>query len=413
MIPGRWVTHLLGRPAPRRRFVTPADVPATVDAVTPVDGVAAADGSPVAEAVEADGDPGLSTTIARLVPGTELRDGIDRILRARTGGLIVLGYDEELERICDGGFELDVEFSPTRLRELSKMDGAVVLSTDGARIRRANVHLVPDPGLPTTESGTRHKAAERTAAQTGYPVVSVSRSTGIVTVYLNGHRHPIQTSETILSRANQAMATLERYRSRLDETTRQLSLVELNDCATVRDVLAVVHCLELVRRVAREISSDVAELGVDGRQLALQLAELVGNTEALRRLLVRDYIRTEPVDDAMVDRTLVALDGLLEVDLLELTNLAPPLGFPATYEALDTAVGPRGYRVLAEIPRVPLRRAEPVIAAFGSLSGLVSASASEIEGVDGIDAHLARQIREGLSRLSESGAVRSAESGTV
>ncbi|MFF0451919.1 DNA integrity scanning diadenylate cyclase DisA [Nocardia africana] len=369
------------------------------------------DGVPV-EAVEADGDPGLSATIARLVPGTELRDGIDRILRARTGGLIVLGYDEELERICDGGFELDVEFSPTRLRELSKMDGAVVLSTDGARIRRANVHLVPDPGLPTTESGTRHKAAERTAAQTGYPVVSVSRSTGIVTVYLNGHRHPIQTSETILSRANQAMATLERYRSRLDETTRQLSLVELNDCATLRDVLAVVHCLELVRRVAREISSDVAELGVDGRQLALQLAELVGNTEALRRLLVRDYIRTEPVDDAMVDRTLAALDGLLEVDLLEFTNLAAPLGFPATFEALDTAVDPRGYRVLAEIPRVPLRRAEPVIAAFGSLSGLVSASASDIEGVDGIDAHLARQIREGLSRLSESGAVRSAESGT-
>ncbi|WP_063065512.1 DNA integrity scanning diadenylate cyclase DisA [Nocardia violaceofusca] len=368
---------------------------------------------PAAEAVRADDDPGLSTTIARLVPGTELRDGIDRILRARTGGLIVLGYDEELERICDGGFELDVEFSPTRLRELSKMDGAVVLSTDGARIRRANVHLVPDPGLPTTESGTRHKAAERTAAQTGYPVVSVSRSTGIVTVYLNGHRHPIQTSETILSRANQAMATLERYRSRLDETTRQLSLVELNDCATVRDVLSVVHCLELVRRVAREISSDVAELGVDGRQLALQLAELVGNTEALRRLLVRDYIRSEPVDDAMVDRTLAALDGLLEVDLLELTNLAPALGFPATFEALDTAVGPRGYRVLAEIPRVPLRRAEPVIAAFGSLSGLVSASASEIEGVDGIDAHLARQIREGLSRLSESGAVRSTESGTV
>ncbi|WP_372466014.1 DNA integrity scanning diadenylate cyclase DisA [Nocardia spumae] len=383
------MTHLLGRPAPLRGFATPADV----DTV--------------------DGDPGLNSTIARLVPGTELRDGIDRILRAHTGGLIVLGYDEELERICDGGFELDVEFSATRLRELSKMDGAVVLSTDGTRIRRANVHLVPDHSLPTTESGTRHKAAERTAAQTGHPVVSVSRSTGIVTVYLNGFRHPIQTSETILSRANQAMATLERYRSRLDETTRQLSLVELNDCTTLRDVLAVVHCLELVRRVAREITSDVDELGVDGRQLALQLAELVGNTETLRRLLVRDYVRTDPVADTVVDRALSGLDALLEVDLLELTNLAAPLGFPPSVEALDIAVGPRGYRVLAEIPRVPLRRAEPVIAAFGSLAGLVSASASEIERVEGIDADLAHQIREGLSRLAESGTVRTTEFGAL
>ncbi|WP_038551682.1 DNA integrity scanning diadenylate cyclase DisA [Nocardia nova] len=346
-----------------------------------------------------------AATIARLVPGTELRDGIDRILRAHTGGLIVLGYDERLERICDGGFELDVEFSPTRLRELSKMDGAVVLSTDGTRIRRANVHLVPDHSLPTAESGTRHKAAERTAAQAGFPVVSVSRSTGIVTVYFDGGRHPIQTSETILARANQAMATLERYRSRLDESARQLSLAELNDCATLRDVLAVVHCLELVRRVAREIGSDVDELGVDGRQLALQLAELVGNTDTLRRLLVRDYLRAEPAGDAELEHALDGLDGLLEVDLLELTNLAPPLGFPATIEALDAAVGPRGYRVLAEIPRVPLGRAEPVIAAFGSLSGLVSASAAEIEGVGGIDAELARQIREGLARLAEPGTV--------
>lgn len=381
MIPDRWVTHLLGRSAPRGRSTAQADAVGYAE------------------------DPRPGAVIARLVPGTELRDGIDRILRARTGGLIVLGYDEELERICDGGFELDVEFSPTRLRELSKMDGAVVLSTDGTRIRRANVHLVPDHSLPTTESGTRHKAAERTAGQTGFPVVSVSRSTGIVTVYLNGYRHTIQTSETILSRANQAMATLERYRSRLDETTRQLSLVELNDCATLRDVLAVVHCLELVRRVAREIGSDVDELGVDGRQLALQLAELVGNTDMLRRLLVRDYLRDAPGDDAILDRALADLDSLLEVDLLEFTNLAPPLGFPATVEALDAAVAPCGYRVLAEIPRVPLRRAEPVIAAFGSLSGLVSASAAEIEGVGGIDAELARQIREGLSRLAEFGTV--------
>ncbi|MFF3571856.1 DNA integrity scanning diadenylate cyclase DisA [Nocardia jiangxiensis] len=347
----------------------------------------------------------LRDVIARLVPGTQLRDGIDRILLARTGALIVLGHDEPVERICDGGFELDVEFSPTRLRELSKMDGAVVLSTDGGRIRRANVHLVPDPALPTVETGTRHKAAERTAAQTGYPVISVSRSTGIVTVYLGGLRHLVQPSQSILSRANQAMGTLERYRSRLDETARLLSIVELEDFTTLRDVLSVLHCLELVRRVGREIDSDVGELGIDGRQLALQLAELVGETDTLRRLLVRDYLRAHPVDEANVDAALLELDGLLEVDLLDLVNLGPALGFPATLEALDTAVCPRGYRLLAEIPRVSLSSVESVVAVYGSLSSLLSATADELETLDGIDNQLARQIREGLSRLAESGGV--------
>ncbi|MEV6772715.1 DNA integrity scanning diadenylate cyclase DisA [Nocardia sp. NPDC051030] len=341
--------------------------------------------------------------IARLVPGTQLRDGIDRILRAGSGGLVVLGYDERVERLCDGGFELTAEFAPTRLRELSKMDGAVVLSTDGSRIVRANVHLVPDPALPTVESGTRHKAAERTAAQTGYPVVSVSASTGLVTIYVHGARHLVQDSATILSRANQAMATLQRYRVRLDELTRRLSALEIEDFATLRDVLTVVHCLELMRRTAGEIEQDVLELGVDGRQLALQLTELVVDTENLRRLLVRDYVVGEAVGEAQVDRALTRLDGLTDNDLLELANLAPALGCPATLEALDTAVGPRGYRLLAQIPRVPFRRVEPLVDVFGTLRALLGATQADLEAVDGVNAQLARRIREGLARLGEHG----------
>lgn len=341
--------------------------------------------------------------IARLVPGTQLRDGIDRILRGRTGGLIVLGYDDRVENICDGGFELDVEFAPTRLRELSKMDGAVVLSTDGARIVRANVHLVPDPALPTVESGTRHKAAERTAAHTGYPVVSVSRSTGIITVYAHGARYVVQESPTILTRANQAMATLQRYRARLDEVTRRLSALEIEDFATLRDVLTVVHCLELMRRTAGEIDQAVLELGVDGRQLALQLAELVADTENLRRLLVRDYLVAEQAGETQADRALARLDALAEPDLLELADLAPPLGYPATIEALDTPVGPRGYRLLAEIPRVAFRRVEPLVGVFGTLRALLDATQADLEAVEGISPATARRIREGLSRLAVNG----------
>lgn len=342
----------------------------------------------------------VRAVIARLVPGTQLRDGVDRILRAGGGGLVVLGYDERVEHICDGGFELDVEFAPTRLRELSKMDGAVVLSTDGSRIVRANVHLVPDPALPTVESGTRHKAAERTAAHTGYPVISVSRSTGLVTVYVNGARHLVQDSPTILSRANQAMATLQRYRFRLDEVTRRLSELEVDDFATLREVLTVLHCLELMRRTAGEIEEDVLELGTDGRQLALQLTESTADTENLRRLLVRDYLVAEVAGEPEADRALARSDALADAELLELANLAPALGYPATVEALDTAVAPRGYRLLAQIPRVPFRKVEPLVHAFGGLRALLEATQADLEAVDGMNAQLARRIREGLAGLS-------------
>ncbi len=253
--------------------------------------------------------PTLRETIARLAPGTALRDGLERILRGRTGALIVIGYDDSVEAICDGGFELDVRYAPTRLRELSKMDGAVVLSSDGGRIVRANVQLVPDPSIPTEESGTRHRSAERTAIQTGYPVISVSHSMSIVTVYVAGERHVIPDSAAILSRTNQTIDTLERYKTRLDEVSRQLSTAEIEDFVTLRDVMTVVQRLEMVRRISLEIDSDVVELGTDGRQLKLQLEELVGDNDTARELIVRDYhANPEAPTAAQVSATLEELD---------------------------------------------------------------------------------------------------------
>ncbi|PPZ57677.1 DNA integrity scanning diadenylate cyclase DisA, partial [Neisseria gonorrhoeae] len=148
---------------------------------------------------------------------------------------------------------------------------------------RANVQLVPDHKIPTVESGTRHRAAERTAMQTGYPVVSVSQSMSIVSVYISGIRHVVEGSATILSCANQAVATLERYKARLDENTRQLSVVEIEDFVTLRDGQRVAQRLEMVRRVSVEIEQNVLELGTDGRQLALQLEELLGDNDIDRQ----------------------------------------------------------------------------------------------------------------------------------
>jgi diadenylate cyclase len=348
--------------------------------------------------------PTLRETIARLAPGTALRDGLERILRGRTGALIVIGYDDSVEGICDGGFELDVRYAPTRLRELSKMDGAVVLSSDGGRIVRANVQLVPDPSIPTEESGTRHRSAERTAIQTGYPVISVSHSMSIVTVYVAGERHVIPDSAAILSRANQTIDTLERYKTRLDEVSRQLSTAEIEDFVTLRDVMTVVQRLEMVRRISLEIDSDVVELGTDGRQLKLQLEELAGgDIDTARELIVRDYhANPDPPTAAQVSATLEELDSLSDNELLDFTTLARVFGYPSTAEAQDSAMSSRGYRAMAGIPRLQFAHVDLLVRSFGSLQGLLAATSDDLQSVEGIGSMWARHIREGLSQLAES-----------
>jgi diadenylate cyclase len=350
--------------------------------------------------VPIDRDDPLRATLALVAPGTTLRDGLERILRGRTGALIVLGHDKAVEALCTGGFPLDVEFSSTRLRELCKMDGAVVLSSDGTRIVRAAVHLMPDPAIPTEESGTRHRTAERVAKQTGHPVISVSQSMRIIGLYVNGHRHVLDDSAAILSRANQALATLERYKLRLDEVSGTLSALEIEDLVTARDAIAVVQRMEMVRRIADEIEGYVIELGTDGRLLALQLDELMAGVDSDRTLVIRDYLpsakRIRMADEALLD-----LDRLTAGELIDLTAVAKALGYPGTTEAMDAGVSPRGFRLLAKVPRLPTTVVERLVEHFGSLQRLLGATVEDLQAVDGVGDARARGVREGLSRLAE------------
>src|SRR5450756_1599825 len=261
-------------------------------------------------------DEQLRATLAAVAPGTDLRDGLDRILRGRTGALIVLGYDKTVESICSGGFTLDVEFSATRLRELCKMDGAVVVDRDLKHIARAAVQLLPDPTIETTESGTRHRTAERVAKQTGYPVISVSQSMRIVALYVGDVRCVLEDTDAILSKANQALATLERYKARLDEVGGTLSALEIEDLVTVRDVSAVVQRLEMVRRISEEISGYGIELGTEGRLLALQLGELIGGLGTDREQVIRDYVDVARKGRSLaeVQANLAGIEDLMAVD---------------------------------------------------------------------------------------------------
>lgn len=343
----------------------------------------------------------LRATLAEVAPGRALRDGLERILRGRTGALIVLGYDRTVESICSGGFQLDVEFSSTRLRELAKMDGAIVVDPEVSRILRAAVQLLPDPTIETSESGTRHRTAERVAKQTGFPVISVSASMRIIALYVGDQRHVLEDPDAILSRANQALATLERYKSRLDEVSGTLSALEIEDLVTVRDVAAVVQRLEMVRRISEEIAGYVVELGADGRLLSLQLDELTGGIGADRELVVRDYLdgaRRERDEDAVM----AALAALDPTQLLDLGHIAGVLGLPGGGEALDGATAPRGYRLLSKVPRLPVAIVDRLVGHFGSLQKLLAAGIEDLMAVDGVGEQRARTVREGLSRLAES-----------
>jgi len=351
--------------------------------------------------VERSDDDLLRTTLAAVAPGTDLRDGLERILRGRTGALIVLGNDRVVESLSTGGFPVDIEFSATRLRELSKMDGAIVLDRDATRILRANTQLVPDSSIETAESGTRHRTAERVAIQTGFPVVSVSQSMRIIALYVAGRRHVVEGSATILSKANQALQTLERYKSRLDEVTSTLSALEVEDLVTVRDVAGVLQRLEMVRRISEEISDYAVELGTDGRLLSLQLEELTGGLGNDRELVIRDYLASTKSTKS-VELALADLVELSSTELLDLSAGARAVGFTIVGDGLDSAVSPRGYRLLTKVPRLPNAIVDRLVEHFDSLQRLLAANLEDLMDVDGVGEGRARAVREGLSRLAES-----------
>ncbi|MHA2789833.1 DNA integrity scanning diadenylate cyclase DisA [Corynebacterium sp. S7] len=343
----------------------------------------------------------LRGTLIQLAPGTHLRDGLERIQRGKTGALIVLGNEDAVTEICDGGITFDSPFSPTLMRELSKMDGAVILSTDCTRIVRANVQLVPSPSYPTVESGTRHRSAERTALQTGSPVISVSASMGTITLYVEGERHVLEEPEVIMTRANQQLATMERYRSRLDLANQRLFVAEMNNYAVVSDVINVLQRELLLKRAGQDLDRDVIELGTDARQLRLQLTELRGDNDTQIELLLRDYLVTPGVPRGEeVAEAAAALDRLPDSEVMSAGTIARILNLPGTEESLLREIRPRGYRALSRIPRVQEFLMHRLVEAFGDLNGLMEASVDELGQAENISPLWARHVHDGLKRLS-------------
>ena len=343
-------------------------------------------------------DPNLLSAIARVAPGTPLRQGIDDIIRAREGALIVVGEPSELAFMFSGGIKLDQAFTPQLLYELAKMDGAIIVNGAIARIAQANVQLMPDPTIPSNETGTRHRTAERVARQTKALVISISQQRETVTLFVARHRYLLDPIADVLAKTNQALATLETYRQRLDQVVTRLTALEFQNAVMLDDVLVALQRAELTTRMADFIERACTELGSEGRLIRMRLEEQVSEVPGAKAAIVYDYHAGGGAED--VAESLKALAQLPYQQLLEFELLAV-LGYPATTNPLDHSVSPRGFRVLTYVPRLPENVIQRLVGELGGLEGIVRASQRDLESVDGVGAVRAREIREGLRRLQE------------
>jgi diadenylate cyclase len=344
-------------------------------------------------------DPHLLVAIERVAPGTELRQAIDDIIRSREGALIVVGDPSELSFLFSGGMRLDQPFTPQFLYELAKMDGAIIVTPALTKIAHANVQLMPDPTIPSNETGTRHRTAERVAKQTGALAISVSQQRSTISLYVGAARYTLDSVPNVLAKTNQALATLETYAQRMDQVLTRLTALEFQNAVVLDDVLVVLQRAEMTKRMAAEIDRDCIELGAEARLIRMQLNELVGDVPAERAAVVRDYHAEGPGA-----RSELAIEGLRSLpyrQLLESERLAELLGYPRDVNPLDYSVAPRGFRILSHIRRLPEGVIKKVVTQMGDLESIVRASQRDLEAITGVGTVRAREIREGLRRLQE------------
>ncbi|MGM9929596.1 MAG: DNA integrity scanning diadenylate cyclase DisA [Bacillus sp. (in: firmicutes)] len=340
-------------------------------------------------------DKTKSEILQLVSPGTPLRDGIDNVLRANTGGLIVVGFNEKVKAIVEGGFTIGCPFSPSALYELAKMDGAIVLNEAADTILLANAQLAPAPSFPSSETGMRHRTAERVAKETKALVIAVSQRRNIITVYQGNFRYSLKDIGVILTKANQAVQTLEKYKVVLDQSVNGLGLLEFEDIVTFSDLIRVMQRFIMFNRIKTELLSYLTELGVEGRLIRLQMHEVISSLEEEGELIVQDYM-AEPGYN--VQETFKKLQDLSQQQIVEDSSILKLLGYNG-YVPLDEVIVPRGYRMLHKIPRLPSLIIDNLVETFGNLTHIIDATVEELDEVEGIGEVRAKKIREGLRLL--------------
>jgi diadenylate cyclase len=344
-------------------------------------------------------DPRLLRALDVVAPGGALREGIDNIVHSRTGGLIVVGDLDDISHMLSGGIKLDVDYTPAMLYQVAKMDGAIVLNSEATTIAWANVQLMPDPTILSSETGTRHRTAERVSKQTDALVIAISQRRDVVSLYVEGTKYILQEIPAVLAKANQGLATLEKYRERLDQVSARLTVLEFEGGSVLHDALAVLQRAELVTRMAVEVERYIVELGTEGRLIEMQLEETMVGVAADKTALIRDY-SVEDTEQSLAG-VLQALGRMPHQDVLDFGRLAELLGYDRKLNTLDFPVSPRGYRVLGRVPRIPKLVVQKITHELGGLDEVLAASDADLAAVDGVGALRAKDIREGLRRLQE------------
>ncbi len=329
-----------------------------------------------------------------LAPGTALREALQRILQGRTGALIVIGNNPAVRQASSGGFKLDVEFTPQAVRELAKMDGAIIVSNDLSRIVAAGVHLVPAGGLPSAETGTRHRTADVISQSCQVPTITVSASMSTISLFLDGNRHVLEPTGWLLRRAESAVSTLERFVARFHETIRQFNALEIANQVSLRDVVHVAQRYETTRRLSAETEFHIEGLGDEGRLTALQHTELMSGLVEFPKLLTADY-RHELADGTAF--TLSYLSNFTAVELMSVELVAERMGFGQD-PFLGRPLAPRGIRLLQAVGRLPEDLALTLVDNY-TLAELFGARTGELAELTGVGPTRARMVRDALARI--------------
>lgn len=341
----------------------------------------------------------MKDVLKKIAPGTPIRNGLDNILNAKTGALIAVADNQEVLNLVDGGFKLDVEYSAAKLYELAKMDGAIILSSDFKKILYANTQLIPSPDIYTTETGTRHRTAERTAKQTGALVISISQRRGIITLFKGNLRYVLKDLSDIISKANQALQIVEKYKKVFDNKINTLNEYEFNDIVTLENVIVAIQRAEMVKRIAEEVSRAIDELGEEGRLLEMQLDETVGDLAKEELLIIKDYIA--PGKKRTAEKISEELSNIDYENLIKSDKIANLLGYEDFDNYDEIGVYTRGYRILSKIPRMPSNIVENLVKSFKSFQHILAADIPKLDDVDGIGEVRARTIKQSLKRMQE------------
>ena len=343
----------------------------------------------------------ITSVLKLIAPGTPIRDGLENILRAKTGALLLITDNNEvLKEIVDGGFTINEDYTSSKLYELAKMDGAIVLSGDLKKILYANAQLIPSHEITTTETGTRHRTAERTAKQTGELVISISQRRNIITVFKGNDRYVLEDTEVVLNKANQAIQTLEKYKKVFDNKLNILNEYEFNDIVTLQNVILAIQRAEMVMKIVEEIKRQIYELGDDGRLVKMQLEELIGGLEKEELLIIKDYL-VPTKKKRTPDKVIEEISELSYEDLLKESSIAKILGYEYFDNYDEVGVYPKGYRILSKVPRMPTNIVENLVDSFKSFQHILAADIESLDEVDGIGEVRARTIKQSLKRMQE------------